>query len=238
MMGTSHATSGALGWLLIGPAIAGVLASPLEGKEIVAGALVTAGAALLPDLDHPNATIAYALGPVTQVLARGVNLVAGGHRQATHSLLFALFAGVATTALVKWSATAALLIAWFMIALALRALHIVPPRTGHNIKGLVIAIEATIIVWAMAKFLPGDWWWLGVAVGLGSLLHLFGDCLTPEGVPFFWPLKWRGSIPIIPKTGGMMETYIVTPLMTIATFYLLYRLWMPDGFDSSMLPWN
>ena len=237
MMGTSHATSGAFGWVLIGPLVAGMMASPLEGKEIVAGALACAGAALLPDLDHPKATVSSALGPVTQMLARGVNLVAGGHRQGTHSLLFAALMGLATQALVMWSETAAVVIMWFLAALALRSLHLVPPKTSHNVKGLVIAAEATLIVWSMTRFMPGEWWWLGAAVGLGCFLHLFGDCLTPEGVPFLWPLKWRGSIPLIPHTGSFIETGIITPLMALGTLYFLYKDFFPDGFNLSF-PWS
>lgn len=233
MMGTSHATSGALGWLLIAPAVAVIVAAPMEGKELVAGMLACAGAALLPDLDHPKSTIAYTLGPVTHALAKGVNLLAGGHRQGTHSLLFCLAMGLATQVLVLWSQTAAIIIMWCMAALALRSLGLVPPKTSHNVKGFVIAIEATIILWLMVKYMPGEWWWLGLAVGLGSLLHLFGDCLTPEGVPFFWPARWRGSIPIISRTGNFLEVAILTPLMAIGVIVLLYRHFFPNAWPFS-----
>lgn len=238
MMGTSHATSGAFGWMLAGPAVAGFIASPLGGKEIAAGLVVCAGAALLPDLDHPQATIARTLGPVTHLMARGVSLLAGGHRQATHSLLFCVAAGVGTLALVKWSPIAAVVIMWFMAALALRALHIVLPGVSDGLKGLVIAGEAALITWVAAEFIPGEWWWLGLAVGLGCLLHLAGDCLTPEGVPFLWPLRWRGSIPLIPRTGSFMETGIVTPLMGLGTAWLAYRMILPGGFGSIDWPWS
>jgi membrane-bound metal-dependent hydrolase YbcI (DUF457 family) len=234
MMGTSHTTSGALGWLLIAPAAAAIVAAPMEGKVLVAGMIACAGAALLPDLDHPKSTIAYTLGPVTHGLARLVNLLAGGHRQATHSILFAVLMGVGTQLLVMWSDVAALIIFWCMTALALKSLKLTPPKTSNNIKGLVIAGEATLVAWLVSTYLPGEWWWLGIAVGLGCLIHIFGDCLTPEGVPFFWPARWRGSIPLIPHTGSFLEVGILTPLMTIGVLYLLYRQFAGD----LPLPWN
>src|SRR5690625_6322995 len=63
-MGGHHAISGAAAWLaLTGSASlggyrlgGGVL--DLAGPEVLAGAVVAAGAALLPDIDHPSATIA------------------------------------------------------------------------------------------------------------------------------------------------------------------------------------
>lgn len=236
MMGTSHATSGALGWIAIVPWVAGATAAvTFDTPAILAGTLACAGAALLPDLDHPQSTVAYSLGPFTHVIAKGVNLLAGGHRQATHSLLFAVFMGVVTQIAVTLSNVAAILIMWFLTALALRSLGLVPPKTSHNIKGLVIAVEATAVVWAMTYFMPGQWLWLGFAVGLGCLLHLFGDCLTPEGVPFFWPHKWRGSIPIISRTGNFLEVGIITPIMGLAT---LWFLWQQLNAANINWPWS
>src|SRR5262249_58128556 len=90
-MGHTHAISGAALWLAAAGTVdrfAPALAS--HGvAETAAAALVCAGAAMLPDLDHPNSTVAHALGPVTHRLARGVARVSGGRRPATHPLAFA-----------------------------------------------------------------------------------------------------------------------------------------------------
>lgn len=235
-MGTSHAASGALGWMLIVPAVAGIAAAPVEGKVLVAGTIVTAGAALLPDLDHPKSTIAYTLGPVTHALARGVNLVSGGHRQGTHSILFAVLMGVLTQIAAQLSDVAALIIFWCMAALAIKALHLTPPGKSHNVKSVFVVLEATALAYAVNVFMPGDWWWLGIAVALGCLLHLGGDCLTPEGVPYFYPWKKRFSIPIISHTGNALETKVLAPLMILATLYLMYRNLWPD--IQQRLPWE
>lgn len=236
MMGTSHATSGALGWLLIAPAAASVVAAPAEGKALAAGAIVAAGAALLPDLDHPDSTVAHTLGPVTGALSRGVHLVAGGHRQATHSLLFALLAGLVTHFVAMWSDVAALLIFWAMAALALKALHLTPPKMSSGKKALFIAALATLLAWLVNQYMPGDWWWLGWAVGLGSFLHLVGDGCTPGGVPLLWPWRKRMAVVLIPHTGHWAETKVLTPLMGVATLYLLYRNVWPEIVAAS--PWG
>ncbi len=89
MMARSHALIGAAGWLAAAPSVASVTGHYLDGPTVLC-----AGAALLPDLDHPSGLMADTLGPVTHLLARGVAQAAGGHRQATHSLLFGLAAAL------------------------------------------------------------------------------------------------------------------------------------------------
>ena len=67
-MGRSHALSGAAGWFA-GCAGASALGFPPAVHVMVVGAAIAAGFALLPDIDHPDSTIAVSLGPVTQVVA-------------------------------------------------------------------------------------------------------------------------------------------------------------------------
>src|SRR5690625_1275056 len=91
-MGGHHAISGAAAWLaLTGSASlggyrlgGGVL--DLAGPEVLAGAVVAAGAALLPDIDHPSATIARSAGTASKLASSAVGSAAG-HRGATHTLL-------------------------------------------------------------------------------------------------------------------------------------------------------
>lgn len=92
MMGTSHALSGATTW------VAGAAALSAAGvtvglPTVAAGAILCAGAALLPDLDHPKSRAARSLGPLTRGLAC---LIGGlcGHRGATHYLIGAPIVGV------------------------------------------------------------------------------------------------------------------------------------------------
>src|SRR5690606_30760854 len=88
MMGHAHATTGAAAWVAITTVGAEPLGlAPLGVEQILAGALVTAGAALLPDADHHSGTIAHSLPPLSNIVTSAVGTIAGGHRHATHSLL-------------------------------------------------------------------------------------------------------------------------------------------------------
>lgn len=235
MMGTSHATSGAFGWLLAAPLAGGAIAGGFTGPELLAGAVVCAGAALLPDIDHPRATIAHTLGPITMGVAKFVNLISGGHRQGTHSILFIALSGVVTWLLASWSTVAALLIVWAMTALALKALHLAPKRMNSTLRTLVTAVEAAIITWAISRYAGESWEWLGFAVAAGVTLHIIGDMLTPEGCPLLWPAQRRFAIPVIPHTDHWLETKVFVPLMAIGTGFLIYQNVWPE--IQPMLPW-
>jgi len=63
-MGRTHATSGAVAFLAVLPLLhqAGL---PLTPLAVPVAAIAAAGAATLPDLDHPQATVSQSLGPAT-----------------------------------------------------------------------------------------------------------------------------------------------------------------------------
>ena len=110
MMGRTHATSGAVAFLALAPALDTYGIVPATPVTIVAGTLAAAGAALLPDLDHEHATVAQSLGFVTRSLTKIVSKISGGHRNGTHSLLGAvLFTALSWQASVSPVATAIIL---------------------------------------------------------------------------------------------------------------------------------
>ena len=86
MMGASHAISGAAVWVAITTPAAGFGILSVDPIERIAGAIVCAGAALLPDADHPNATIAYSV-PGGSLVTGAIGKATGGHRKGMHSLL-------------------------------------------------------------------------------------------------------------------------------------------------------
>lgn len=231
MLGYSHAMSGAVAWLAIAPAATEALGmAPLNEYELIAGTIATAGAALIPDLDHPQATIAHTFGFVSKGIAKVTALLAGGHRQGTHSLLFvggfALFSYFVGLGLNLANSTLPALIMMFLLAaFAFRGLNIVPPKTSSSFKGILVLVEAAALV-ALLHLLNQNstlsWDWLWLAAGLGALVHLLGDALTPEGVPFFYPMRSRISVPIIAHTGNIMERAIISPLLTVALIYLVW----------------
>lgn len=96
MMGTSHVASGWCTGALTGNAIG------MPPAAVIGFGCVAAGAAALNDLDHDGAAASRVLGPVSRLLAEGVQLYArllyrltrgpgdpdrrGAHRGATHSI--------------------------------------------------------------------------------------------------------------------------------------------------------
>ena len=70
MMGPAHSLSGAAAWLGVGAAAAAA-GHTMPWPVLVVGALICAGAALAPDLDHKSATISRAFGPLSQRAVRG-----------------------------------------------------------------------------------------------------------------------------------------------------------------------
>ncbi|MCT9929496.1 metal-dependent hydrolase [Planotetraspora sp. A-T 1434] len=239
MMGHSHALSGAAVWLAVTPALMalpGILAHPelatvtgtvLTPPELVAGAVICAGAAMLPDLDHPSATIAQTFGPATWLLSKGVNFVSGGHRHATHSLLFAVFAGVGTHLLVQRYPIGRDIMVVLMIGLALRAVGIGVP--GHTITSALVNMALTAGLFVTFHMMGVTYSWLGFAIGVGCLVHVIGDCLTERGCPVLWPIKGRWLLPfdIGIKTGKTFEKQILGPVLSVAVLVLLCLRLMP-----------
>ncbi len=137
MMGKSHALSGAVGWLA-GCATFTQLVHAPSPTAVWAGAAVSAGFALLPDLDHPGSTVSRALGPATRaaswVTSRASSVIrgkscrhcagkaGGGHRGLTHTAAGAAGVGCVVTGLHVWlGGRAALVVVGFAVWLLAHA---------------------------------------------------------------------------------------------------------------------
>lgn len=225
MMGHTHALSGAAAWLaatpfLGDPALIGRYAVHLSPAQIAAGTVICAGAAMLPDIDHHDGTIANAFGPVTRLLCRLVGAISGGHRHATHSLAFAALAGLGA----GWAAGHApgpawLIVLFLLVGLGLHGIGIQIAEREH-FSALLNAVIAAALTYVMRDI---DMGFAGYAVALGCVTHVVGDCLTPDGCPVFWPAQWRIKVPIIAKTDGVLERWILTPLLTLGVVILAVR---------------
>ncbi|WBB94156.1 metal-dependent hydrolase [Verrucosispora sp. WMMC514] len=201
-MGRTHALSGAVGWLA-GCAALGLAGHPVQGHVAVAGAVVSAGAALLPDLDHPKATASISLGSVTggvswvtAAVSRWVSRVtcsccdgdADGHRALTHTVAFAVLLGVLLgVAGWRWGAAAGVPVVAVSAALACRGL-LSPRRRRGGYGVLVVAVAVGAV---LAEGGPG-WWWIGLPVAWGMIAHCLGDAATLSACPLLWPLRVRG----------------------------------------------
>ncbi|MFC7658191.1 metal-dependent hydrolase [Pseudonocardia benzenivorans] len=146
VLGVSHALSGAaVGLAVMGVAGAGVVsgwaaghvaAAPVDAGGILTFAAVCAGAALLPDLDHPSsmATTRFSWASVAASrVVRPLSALAyrltrarrdtgrGTHRGLTHTALFAVGTGLAINAAsARWGAPVLLGTLFVCIALAIK----------------------------------------------------------------------------------------------------------------------
>ncbi|MFG1699206.1 metal-dependent hydrolase [Nonomuraea sp. NPDC049309] len=236
MMGHTHAMTGAIAWLGLAPPLAalpllnestrwvetGIMATALTPAELIAGAIICAGAAMLPDLDHPSATIAQTFGPITWALSKLVNWISGGHRGATHSLLFAVGLGFGAHWLANTYPLGRDIMVILLIGLSLRAIGVGIP--GNKLGSAMINIGMTAGLYAVFLSLDVEYAWLGLAVGVGCFIHVVGDCLTERGCPVLWPLgvtfvlPWKIGI----KTGRKFEQKILAPVLSVVIVGLLF----------------
>lgn len=259
MMGGHHAATGAAAWIAITtnfqlptgrlaeqfiwlpdaiPLGFGLLQqSPIAG---VAGAMVCAGAALLPDADHRRATIAHSLPPVSNAICAGIGEVSGGHRNGTHSLL-----GIAAFTFMAWILglwtmqnshfgliyPGAGLLAVLLVSFALKALKFIPDTMAR--LPWIIAVPAGVFV---AVFSPDEQHWLVLAVAVGCAVHIAGDMLTVGGCNLIWPIRIRSprllrrvpllkdvwkpggrvAFPILGRAGSWREWLLCVPVSIYA----------------------
>lgn len=231
MMGRTHALTGA---------VAGLAVAPLAGLDTLghtaAFTVVTAGWALVPDLDHPKSSATRLLGPVTRVLSLGLRTAtgafyratkgpkdeAGEHRTVTHCGLFAILVGL----LLGWLGTVS---PWTTVGVAAFGLLLAADRLGGwllpvALGGLLLWLGTGTTPAAMLTAAGELSWTVGLAAGLGCLVHTLGDMITISGAPLLFPIpigqetyaeirppRWARF-----RTGGAVENWIVTPLTLAA----------------------
>lgn len=212
--------------LAVGAPVAAWCGVTLTASDLAGCAVVGAGAAMLPDVDHPQATVARSLGPVTYALSRVVAKLSGGHRNGTHTIPFAILVALGLGWLLDATGGpwAALAICFFFSSLVVRTL-----TEAH---GAVCAAVSAIVAATIVAVAPGEEW-IPWAVGFGCLLHLLGDVVTPEGVPVLWlPGRRfpRVSVPLVGHCGDWRENAIAGLaglaccwLMLSAVFLPVYR---------------
>lgn len=169
-----------------------------------------------------------------------------GHRTLTHTLLFTAglgaivsgvgaqttefsFAGSTWTVgqVTAWIAMFACLhLAMFGLAekwvKAKRAKFGLLPLLGLSAVATTATIEA----------LPPGVPWLGLAVGVGAVMHILGDAITKMGVPALWPIPiqgkrwWSITLPSVLRisAGGAFEKAVLLPALTVATATFLLLL--------------
>lgn len=232
MLGATHAASG---WCA-GLALAPVLGAHTLPQAVVL-ATITAGSALLPNLDHPDARqsrllylLTAALSAVMQGLSRILYRITrgrndeygGGERQYfTHTLVFAGLLGTGVT----WWVSAAR--TWGVVGVLLLSAVFVVDALGDWL--LPASAAATLVALVNLDELAAMSPWLGVAVAVGCLVHCFGEACTGDGSPLLWPLPLGGQTwrelhaPALVRfpVGGLVEVGFLLPGCVIAGVLLL-----------------
>ncbi|WP_026536634.1 metal-dependent hydrolase [Arthrobacter sp. H14] len=234
MMGAHHAACGAAAWVALTTQV-DVNLSALSEKAaflpesvtlgfgmldvspigVVSGALVTAGAALIPDADHHNATIAHSLPPLSNAICAGVGAVSGGHRHGTHSIIgiiafiaLAFLAGLWTmdTELLGTIYPGAGIMSVLLVAFAAKVLKIIPDQMRKSPWAVGLVVGAFI-----AMFAPEEQFWFPIAMGVGVVVHILGDMMTTGGCNLVWP-------------------FTIKPPKVIAALPVINWMWKPNGY--------
>ncbi|GAB3295531.1 metal-dependent hydrolase [Parasphingorhabdus pacifica] len=251
--GPTHAISGLAAWAAVTSLAGSHTIGQLSPKTWVVGATLASGAALLPDIDHPKSTVASTFGGISRGFSAAISGLSGfmyrltrtkrdsdregTHRGFTHTVVFAIIAGLLTTAIVQSSSGTALGILMFTFAgLAVRGImHTWCPRKDAVLI-TVASLVLTVACWMWAGDQPTDAAAFGVAVMIGCVAHFIGDAITEQGCPMLWPIPLGGKtwFPVAPPkpmritTGGRVEMMLIGPGLTLAAVFLsaavLYRV--------------
>ncbi|WP_127793462.1 metal-dependent hydrolase [Agromyces sp. LHK192] len=214
-MGINHAITGGAAWIAVTGTVPYLTSGAweLDPIGVLVGAVVCAGAALLPDADHHSGTIAYSVPVLGRLITRLIGEASGGHRQGAHSLL-----AVALVALLSWALTLATVevegvgpvaigvgcATAALACFALKARDFVRTWWSAWLLGAALALVVVVVV-------PEQIAWFPVAVTIGYAVHLAGDALTTGGLPgALWPI-------------------VVRPPRFVAEVPVLNRVWLRSG---------
>lgn len=205
-MGRSHALTGTLAYQAVS------LYQPQKIWELALGTVLCTGAALFPDIDHPNSTLTATYGPVTKTLSWVIRKLSGGHRNGTHSLVGIGLLGLAAHACVMHLDTVAGRVG-LTVLLTLALAGVV--RLFH-IDGYLDDLAPIPVALALVWLQPVSLAFVPAALVIGSLVHVAGDMLTKQGCPLWWPFSQKGHAMKLFSTGKRVERWVVVPLVIVA----------------------
>lgn len=256
MLARQHVNLGIAGTVLatvglaaIGDHIDGPVGETLQSLRNPVGlailTVIGAAFAIVPDFDHPGSTVSRRFGYLSRAASYLFGKLTGGHRKASHSLLFAVVCGfiglsvellpfeidtpwgVVLNSTQVFSALIFSLSVAFITRLVLRG--VASRRWDAPILLASIAFGVTGgLLGAMPKF------GLGYAMFLGVVLHIVGDGLTPSGVPWFWPHKKNYSLNLNGKTGQERELWVTQPLLLAGAGASVYAFIIAPWTDTAL----
>ena len=255
VMGPTHAVSGAAAWLVASAVGESVFDFDQSATTLALGTIACTGAALLPDLDcsgrvlqnKGGATVARTFGVASLFLAECVEKFAlgvykitrskkdrkksHGHRTFTHTWMFAILLGIGVGALAdNFGKPAVVGIMFLLTGLAIRG---VMNEWAKKQGWWIITLVSLAVAIGLYQELPDHRQYvvLGAAVGIGCIVHTFGDMITKMGCPVLFPIpikkkRWKDiGVPdrIAIRAGSKVEEKVLMPLfVTVAVAALLY----------------
>lgn len=209
--------------------------------------LALIGGALMPDLDNTNSSANSALGFVGDGISAVMRVTApivknmvhtkydkdldNPHRSFYHTGVSAILVGglgAAACAITGMTGKICAMVLAFIgahVALSTLLKGSLKKAAGKSNKiigallPLVFSLAVVAALWfTLPKTVP--YWEIGVAFGLGWLVHILGDMCTTSGVPILWPVPIRGKMwydvrLLKIKAGGAVENVLFIPLFTI-----------------------
>jgi membrane-bound metal-dependent hydrolase YbcI (DUF457 family) len=113
---------------------------------------------------------------------------------------------------------------FFTFAMALRGLF---QKWARRAGWLIVTLVAAAGAFGAFERLPGGRGYpvLGVALGVGGIVHLLGDMLTSHGCPVLWPIPtggrmWRNiGVPdaVAVRVGGKVEIFVLRTLFFLVS---------------------
>ncbi len=194
---------------------------------------------LLPDIDHSNSQISKKIPIIAKLLK---------HRGVTHSLLAVVilyfliilvdsnlrfFDQILPIILVYFAFVGA----WFGFAIFQNSLMQIQKFSSNFFSKKQIGLASLIVFLVLLLWLGGIYYFSfeiqNLITGLwfifyGYIVHLFGDFLTKEGIPLFWPIKQKFGLKLF-RTNSITES-ILGLVLWILNIWLLYRCWQIDGY--------
>ena len=200
------------------------VASLREPYTLFVLTVIATAFALLPDFDEPNSTVSRKFGFLGQGLSHIFRKVVGGHREGSHTLIFALVCGAIGIGLQLFGTQVSQISAGiiFVVSISLIVRLILPFGLGNVIYG--IAVLGAIVL-AVLNGVNGSlpMFGLGFAMFAGVNLHCLGDALTPSKVKWLAPMyKGKLGINLNGSTGGTIELFVMGPIFALASAATLF----------------
>jgi len=126
---------------------------------------------------------------------------------------------------------------WHTIPFGHHAGKIIDPFLGH--RAITHSVIGTILactgIFFLLKLFP-SYWGINTDIVLicaaaSYISHILADSFTVEGIPLFWPTKWKIGIPPYPfdgiriMTGKWFESLIIFPLVNLGLILLIVSRW-------------